>query len=631
MDVNTAKALVRSLIGRSGYRDSVWRVPKGRLSPDEMEALRLLSRAELQQTEDALPTGDSPTAPEDSGDVGAENEEMPVQLNLDALDAATNGNAPPEEGIRPNPDALDAAMNGNAPPETEIRLNLDALDAAMNGNAPPEAEIRLCIDFGTAMSKICAVGEWDDDVKPLRLGRDSWAVPSSLYIGGGGEVRFGEEAEIQHRRDLEIEPDRERFDNIKGMLSSGNTGEDLFRVPLPAHVDPTRKLTQGDALLLYLAWITDLGCEALKEHFQDGPRRYIRRRFAIPCFANEEGGNDAGQGRGEWVKRILEESLLHAQIIADTLTGKWSELTVEKALPVLRECRRGVGSSELRALFAKQPAVLEPLAAGASLFAEQAEQEISARRRRLLVIDVGAGTTDAALFQAGVRQDSGDIRGFSLVLPSVRMSRDAGNKVDEILIRIIQEKHADRLFRMGERERRLAIDTISARIRDIKSQLFEEGEAELQIGPSDGSISISDVEADREYKKIGERMKKLRRRIFEDSIPEKENYTTKVGADNRFLLVHVLLTGGSSVLPVFQDLASGSEVVRGWVIEFEPVNDQEWQERIVNRLGVDFEGQYRHLAVAIGGAAPQCFEENTGFEAMILPSPQGRRRLPRWR
>ena len=499
-----------------------------------------------------------------------------------------------------------------------VQLNLDALEAATNGNAPPEEGIRLCIDFGTAMSKICAVGEWDEDVIPLRLGRDSWGVPSSLYIGAGGEIRFGAAAEEQHLQDMETGDGRARFDNIKGMLSSGDTREDLFHVPLPVNVDPTGKLTKGDALLLYLAWLTDRGCEALGEHFENGSRRYIRRRFAVPCFANEEGEDNTGPRREEWAKGILKEALLYAQVVADTLMGRWSELTVEGVLPILRRCRKEVDVTQLQALFAKQPAVREPLAAGASPFVEQIGQGQFSQRQRLLVIDAGAGTTDVALFQVSSRQpqDDEDVMRFSVVWPSIRMSRDAGNKVDEILMRIIQDKHQSVLFGMNERKRDLEINTLYARIRDIKLQLFEDKKAEFPIGSLIGSISINEIEMDGEYRAIGERMKKLRRKVFEDSILDKNT----VEGPHKYQPVHVLLTGGSSVLPIFQDLACGNEEVHGWDIQFGSVDIEERQ---------DFEGQHHRLAVAIGGAARQCHEEMRGHRELIMPKgPPGS--LPRY-
>jgi len=588
MKKKEARGLVRSLIGRLNSEDGFWQLPDARLSPQEVVALELLSG---------------------SGTQGTVAEVMVTKVaQASPTDANTN------TGLI----------------STRIEINRSALE----NYGPPENEIRLCIDFGTAMSKACATRRVEDDVIPLRLGRavegsDTWSVPSSLYISESGTLYFGNAAERQYRSSSSNGQLRKRFDDIKYMLSEREPNSNLYDIRLPTNIDPTGKVTYGDALLLYLAWLTDHACKALIDarplngSIEEAlSLRYVKRRFAIPCFESADDERTRGPERAIWARQVIRESMAHAQIIADTFSDKWSELTVEDALLAIAQCRETVDVRGIEHLLAKRSDIREPIAAGASQFSEQVEQGNEVRQRRsLLVVDAGAGTTDFALFNVATALGH-EVR-YSLVDSSVKMYRSAGNRVDRVLRAIIVEKCGIDRNNLGAQDYDHANTDLDSQIRDIKQQLFQNGTARFNIRPGiDGEVKKMEIEQHADYIDLGEFLHDLRNRIIEASIRE-EN---KVFGQHATLFVDVLLTGGSSALPIFQMLATGTHEVKGWKVNFQRVSD-EWIEYLVDRYGQEILNQYPQLAVAIGGAAPECPEEIRGTAGMILPTLPGERQI----
>jgi molecular chaperone HscA len=294
------------------------------------------------------------------------------------------------------------------------------------------------------MSKAWASGSEISDTLPLALGRyadgqNTLTVPSAIFISKVGHLFVGAAAERQH--ESEIESGRQRFDNIKRLLSETEPRLDLNDVPLNPGVDPSNSgLTKGDLLLLYLAWLTDNALKALQEAIiSDQPElakqysdmRAVRRRFAIPCF--EHASDDIpSRVRAEWANELMASTIIKAQIVADTLSNEWEGLTTHRAKRILDEVN-ATDLSKLTTILADTRSVREPVAAGATQFKDMIERGDSPKARRLLmVVDAGAGTTDFALFQS-FYDEGREEPFFALISNSVRMSRVAGNRFDTML------------------------------------------------------------------------------------------------------------------------------------------------------------------------------------------------------
>src|SRR5690606_5328406 len=94
-------------------------------------------------------------------------------------------------------------------------------------------------------------------------GKEGYTLPSSVFIGDDGRAYFGFEA-VEMSQDL-VDSGRERLDSIKGWLSLRREGNlDGEACVLAKAMNPTDyRLTQGDLIRIYLAYLTDIAEESL--------------------------------------------------------------------------------------------------------------------------------------------------------------------------------------------------------------------------------------------------------------------------------------------------------------------------------------------------------------------------------
>lgn len=93
---------------------------------------------------------------------------------------------------------------------------------------------------------------------------------------------------------------------------------------------------------------------------------------------------------------------------------------------------------------------------------------------------------------------------------------------------------------------RLKID-LSSRIRDIKRELFSNGEAKIDLKPNvSGSLSLRAVFEDNDFERLGGELQLLRDTVLKSAFGK---HLEAIGLINRTLgqayPVHVLLTGGA--------------------------------------------------------------------------------------
>ena len=284
-------------------------------------------------------------------------------------------------------------------PAKAIEINRTAIER----QEVEHQEITLCFDFGTARSKAFAVaanGD-DDEVDLVEVplgGLDNdidgsvYAISSSVWIDETGLVFVGSEAIRRSQATVYPDSTRARIDSLKHLVSLAASEELVTQHLLPNAENPTEvALTLDHALVLFLAYLTDLATSNL----QAGHRgRYVRRRFSLPCWPPEHRA---------WSTPYLSTRLAAAQVVADTLTGQWTN-----GIPaaVVKECvSKSIESAgAAQYLVDRSPdlqtklsrhwgGVLEPLAAGSTRVWQGKNS-----KEAVLVIDVGAGTTDLALF-----------------------------------------------------------------------------------------------------------------------------------------------------------------------------------------------------------------------------------------
>jgi hypothetical protein len=518
----------------------------------------------------------------------------------------------------------------------DAKLNLIAFDR----QPIAESDLRLCLDFGTAMSKAWASRSDSTNTLPLVLGKhadgqSTLAVPSSIFITRSGAIFFGSAAERQH--EAEIQTGRSRFDNIKRLLSDVTPDLNLSEIPLADGIDPTSSgLTKGDLLILYLAWLTDLALKSLLDTVQiDAPEllaqhidlRSVVRRFAIPCFEHSVDDVPSAQ-RAKWAQEVLADALLKAQIVADTLSGEWNNLTTHRAKAVL-DAARNQDIRRLDTILAKHPSIREPVAAGATQFLDFLDASVAPQARRLLlVVDAGAGTTDFALFQSFFNKET-EAPELALISSAVRMSRIAGNRFDHVIRPLILKAckiQPENGSPWNAEDFAIIRADLDSQIRALKRDIFTLGTAAISLRPgASGVLTLAEVVAEEAYQELGRELLAQRDDLIAaalsaDNIEEYRNATRNFG---RPVPIYVLLTGGSSRLPVVASLATSEALIHDVRFRYEPIERlPQWIDALPREQAQMIAQEFPQCAVAIGGCAPQLPKERKDLGAPITPHVQ---------
>jgi hypothetical protein len=582
MDPKTAKSLVESLLERM-EADAASSNPRfaGLVSASERAAIGAL----LAPSSAKEQTNDSPEH--------------------------LTGNAPspsPVEGSSRDPELGSLTSPARNVPEQQHQATRppsfapSVLDeTALSFKEPQDSSYVLCLDFGTAKSKAAASSfQGDDDHDPtlfeLGLGRrdhdldsSAYTLSSSVWISDDGKMFAGSEALRQSIDYVLGDSSRRRLDSIKHQLSLANVEQNLDRRLLEPDVNPSRvDLTYEDALCFFLAFLTDTAADELAEH---GCSRYVRRRFTIPSWRPEQ---------RSWAALTLGQYLGRAQLLADTFRGRW-----RAGIPVA-EFKTAVGAAKKydnatkylldESYAAGRPfpsGLLEPLAAGSGrIWADRSTRNL------MLVVDVGAGTTDFSLFWVVQDAKQGSRRAFP-VYPCSDAVRMAGDIIDDLLLKqILGRAHSESNDVI---RKRMEADLRLRGIRRLKERLFDTGKLEVPL-VTDQIITIEREEFEElpQFQAISGEIEKAIA-TFLGAV-----HATWSRAAERTTLV---LTGGSAKLPIIQRLAE-----KNWKIAGQPIalyRAKEIPDLIAETFDADFQREYGQLAVAIGGALPVLDERTT--------------------
>lgn len=438
--------------------------------------------------------------------------------------------------------------------------------------------VLMCLDFGTAMSKAFASDfsyfslrkQHMDLELGVAAGREGYTLPSSVFIADNGKAYFGFEA-IEKSEGIAVDSDRKRLDSIKSWISYEGTLDGEANTLSKAENPSGVKLTKGNLLLIYLAYFTDMAEKALKD-YMDEPK-YVKRRYARPCWAEE---------RVKGKDKLMRQMLAEAQILADTFSGRWvggiDVVELKAAVEQIKELDR-----QPDYLIAE--GVPEPVAVAAGAIANS--ENI---RDAYMVVDAGAGTTDFGLFIA-TRASQDEEFGVFQIFKSIRGLPLAGDSVDGLLREFIVKKEA---INRNDRSDRLILADLSRRIRSFKEILFKNEELEYTLSKDRiGKVQLDDFLADETVVNF--------RRVVElgfKGVLEAVDKSWLPLLDRGGL--NVVLTGGSSSLPMMRALGEGFIHVKGHPIKRRLINPKPyWLDDMPNELLV----VYPQLAVAIGGTA----------------------------
>ena len=356
-------------------------------------------------------------------------------------------------------------------------------------------------------------------------------------------------------------------------------------------MNPTAvELTYEDAITFYLAYLTDLAVTQLERKLG---ARYVKRRFTLPWWKDER--------QRQWGAELMARSLARAQIVADTFRARWREgLHVSEVKAVLKLAAKhhdrlhwllDCSDRENDVTLATWGGSLEALAAASGRV-----WTVKSARELMLVVDVGAGTTDLTLFL--VVQHEQKRRAFP-VWPGGTAVRQAGDSLDSRLLeQLLDRAHlgedSDLRERMGEGLRLKGV-------RQMKERLFQTGVVRETLANDET------VELTQEQFLASEAV-----RSFENTIcGEIEKLLSEVDATWHTAAkqggLTFVLTGGGCNLPMIRELKD-----RKWKIGDKFVKCRlatEVPDFVAQRFEAEFADEYPQLAVAMGGAMPLRLDE----------------------
>lgn len=552
MDQLEAKILLKNLLKRIRHIDEDCYELSGNLTDDEMVALKHALSA-LEGSTLSYPTAtQTPTT----------NDLAPPQKPVSSLSFTPDT----QTGLQPLP--------GSELAHAESLVATIEIDLSVLELPSPPPDHRLCLDFGTAMSKVTLVHDSTpkrsyEDIEVLHLGvpGDQEEVSltmlvSSVFIDNAGSLWFGQMAVKRAK----LEPGRKRLDNIKHYLSVEGDG---LNSRVTEHFNPTDiEITYGDMLLAYLMFLTwTVNC-CLKD--SEEPRN-LNRRFAMPCFTGRKFKD---------MEQLLGGMLGEAQILSDTFFKTLQDgVPLSKfveAVRLLRKTRRNypfVGA-----------AIAEPLGVAGSIMSW--EQNVNSL---IMIIDVGAGTSDFSLY----RLKFDETEGKSIALEVEESSEgitEAGNHLDTLLRGLILQKAC---INSQNKHWINIIGNLELDLRDYKERLFLDGEISVRLFNDEiVNVSLNEFLSLSQVQKFGDSLKECRDRIL-NRIDQSFIQSAPHGA------LGIALTGGGASLPMVKALATGSVKVKNKELK---LNQTQEFPRWLQKEFPELESDYPRIAVSLGGA-----------------------------
>ena len=513
----------------------------------------------------------------------------------------------PERPASPEEDAGEGGGVGDTPQTTEpSEYPID--ETVLDFDGSPNPEWMLCLDFGTAKSKAFAWRNDTEESLDLPLGKldqdldDAiYSVSSSMWIDDDGLMFAGSEAVKRGAQYGGSVRARQRIDSIKQEISQIDPDLGFENKRLGSTLNPISSvpLTYQDAITFCLAYLTDLAATELEAKVG---ARYVRRRFTIPWWK---------EAQREWAESFIAQVLVRAQVVADTFHGKWRKgIHVSEVEGVLRRAAslddrlmwlldRGQESGEGSASAPRARGILEALAAASGRISKDPARGL------MLVVDVGAGTTDVSLFwRAG---------GAAPVRPYASAIKQAGDTLDSLLLKeLLQRSH---LGADPDLERRVRDALLRRSVRRLKERLFETGRISERLS-NDQLVELTEQEF-LDLEGISTFTENIRRTVQDLLDKVHESWGAAAAPDKGSF--KIILTGGGCDLPMIRALANeqwaiGNRKVRCRMAESVP-------DFVADELGDEFAREYPQLAVAMGGAMPLLLDERRALEKWAGDAP----------
>lgn len=439
-----------------------------------------------------------------------------------------------------------------------------------DGNFARDARARICIDLGTALSKVCAfLGDLGDEkgaAAPLPIGTIAGAehplmTPSALFVDDD-RIFFGPVA-IERAR-MRTGAKRSPVLSFKMVLSARAIGPAMEMKPCRS-IDPTGTLRHRDLLVLYLAYLDQLIRTAiahethLPQGLADAPRRLTSPHW--------QAYNEAA----DMVGRLVEE----AALVSEGL-GHWLRVPEGIPLALAREhLERAAANAPINAR--QFDGVVFEGDSAASAYAHFARQSSPL----VLVLDMGAGTTDIVGFQW-----DGAARQLREIPGTRQCSVLAGDEIDNIVIEAFMR--VSRQSSLDEREKLWRALRLAAPA--LKREIFSRDKAVFEFGRKRWAVSHKTISDDESFKAFCAALTAAVERSLQPMLARAK----AARADT----ISLLLAGGGASLPFLPDLMRAAAPRKGVKLTIERFGSN-WS---LPHMHHPLAGMVPQMAIALGGA-----------------------------
>jgi molecular chaperone DnaK (HSP70) len=380
----------------------------------------------------------------------------------------------------------------------------------------------LCVDFGTAYSKAAAAprdawARFDPTrVRPLMLNNQSegnaFLLDSAVFVDET-HILFGRAALARAGSDPNAR--RSALRSFKTLLSVGDL-ERALNTSAPLSIDPHRVFSMRDLIALYLSFLTACIARAVAADPDLGGGD-IAMRYAAPAWRSSD-----GVGAHANITRLFgEAAALRLQLGGDIMAPEG--VPIERARAAL-EATRGAGAPEMGLIFEATAA-----AAYSSIGMESPASH-------LIVVDMGAGTTDiAALAATG---------GRLIEIPEARVTlKQAGDFIDGVIANLAIDAHG-KLKTPAQQSEFWRV--LMADMRGFKETLFATGRAAFRYDRRAVTVTLRDLERDKDFRLFAGALAGA----YERGVAALRDQTLADGRRD----AHAIAVGGGAAAPFIQAL-----------------------------------------------------------------------------
>lgn len=451
---------------------------------------------------------------------------------------------------------------------------------AQETSAGPLSETRVCLDFGTAFSKASVFlgGPAHESVRPLALGAASGAehpllTPSVMFVDHG-RIIFGPPALAAARKNAHTQ--RDPILSFKVILAARDLDQALSLKVKPS-VDPTGTLRHRDALVLYLAHLDQLVRAALqRDNALPISLAQARRRYTTPVWRTREQADRT-------MARLFDEAAIASERLGPMLLQP-DGASIAQCMDALAKGSQSLGMGQL------EGGVFEAHAAAAAYGAFA-----PAPRPYMLVLDMGAGTTDIAGFEVARNAENPVLSEITGARQSCGL---AGDEIDQIITNLITDKS-----RLRQREDQAALwRALQLSARDLKSDLFKTGKCAFKHAGKTLTLKLQELTSAPRFKEFSRELTTIASASLRAVIARAKQ--------ERGTSMTILLAGGGANLSFVRDIATKAVAEAGqhFDIEIEVFGDH-WS--LPDVFSLNMREAFPQMAISLGGALAELSDEPT--------------------